>query len=628
MLKKISALLLAILLIAIVAVFSATVNRTNILRAHLGLPDFSHGPGAKSEFMLPMRDGIRLRTLRMFPDSEGPWPTVLIRNPYDTMGSDFFNWFCELFVRYGYACVYQETRGQMRSEGEWEPLVNEIADGSDTLHWIAGQNWNDGNIGMWGVSYLALTQWAGAMDHPRALKTFVPISMGTDFHSILYEKGNMRLFVSLWALLMPDRNINIEGVLKFMEAAEHRPHTEIDQKYAGKTLDWYQEWIRDVGTDAPTWQREDAKAVKKVGENLHIPVLIYEGWYDPFFKAELQNFQSLASRSQSRMVLGPWSHIQLPASSRELIAEPAIGLSLTDTLVWFERYLKGVEESEVKEGVRVFDIGLDKWKEYYSWPNEGAYLHFALANFDQANTCEGGRLVRVPQAEDIFEQEHSLSPMESVSYTYDPDDPVMSRGGSAFLGPLDLNIAPGSIDQKGLCDRDDVLTFVSEPFEKHQTISGTQWANLLVSTDAEDTAFTAKLIDVSPDGLAVNIRDSISTLAYRNNASSALTYTPNDRVAVSMDMWPIEWTIKKGHRLRLDISSSNFPAFNIHSNFSGPWSEQAKVKKAEQTVYKSSNLIIPIFLGSDWSVEDWSDSGNIQDSSSSSLNHDPDQPAY
>jgi putative CocE/NonD family hydrolase len=185
-------------------------------------------------------------------------------------------------------------------------------------------------------------------------------------------------------------------------------------------------------------------------------------------------------------------------------------------------------------------------------------------------------------------------PSEAVSYYFDPKHPVESRGGEAFLGPLNLTIAPGALTQKGFCERDDVLTFSSPAFENDMTIAGTMLVKLKVSSDAEDTAFTAKLMDVDPSGVAVNIRDSISTLSYRNYSPEALQYIPNDIVDLTLDMWAIEWTLKQGHRLRLDISSSNFPAYNIHSNYAGNWAAQDRVKIAKQTIYSGSSVELPV----------------------------------
>ncbi len=595
--KVVGAVSLALISILLLTLVSAVVNRLDIMRVAWDLPEFSHQPGERQDLMLAMRDGVKLRTLKQTPAGDGPWPAILIRNPYDTMGTDMFNVICELWVRYGYACVYQETRGQLKSEGEWEPLVNEPKDTSDTLYWMASEDWVDGNIGMWGVSYLALTQWAGAMDYPPELKTFMPTSMGTDFHKILYEKGNFRLYITLWVLLMPDRGVNIKGVMNFFNAAEHFPHNEIDELYAGKKLEWYQEWIRDVGTAAPTWQREDAIEVKNLASKLDIPVLIFEGWYDPFFKAELQDYQSLASREQSRMVIGPWSHIQQVASSLDLDSEDAMKMSAKAMIEWFDYYLKGNTSADVSAYISTFDIGANRWQQYQSWPPETEEMIFELANLGESNACHKGELnlgKEMVNTDETAGEASVETPIETVSFTYDPENPVPSRGGASYLGPLGPKMLPGAVTQEGFCERDDVLSFQSKVFEKDIHIAGVIKVNLRVSSDAEDTAFTAKLMDVAPDGTVINMRDSISTLSYRNDSPEPLVYTPGSFVDVMLDMWAIEWTLKEGHHLRLDVSSSNFPAYNIHSNYAGNWAAQAKVKTASQTLSSGSFVSLPV----------------------------------
>jgi len=239
-------------------------------------------------------------------------------------------------------------------------------------------------------------------------------------------------------------------------------------------------------------------------------------------------------------------------------------------------------------------------------------LAYNLENLTESNDCTSGKLTKEEQKqlseiedvlktglseeiikEDIIEAING-SAVEQVSYYYDPKKPVRSRGGSGFLGPLDLEVAPGALTQQGFCEREDVLTFTSQTFSEDMTIAGTIVVTLKVSSDAEDTAFTAKLMDVDPKGVAVNIRDTISTLSYRNDSPEALIYQPNDIIDLALDMWAIEWTLKKGHKLRLDISSSNFPAYNIHSNYAGNWAAQDRVKVAKQTIYFGSKLILPI----------------------------------
>lgn len=625
MIKKI---LLAIVLIVVVLGGSLYLNKHHLVRIKNDLPPYTHAIDHMKSEMVAMRDGVKLFTRTYIPEGKGPWPSVLMRNPYARM-DPVFSTFCEMFARYGYACTIQFTRGQGPSEGIWEPVVNEPNDGSDTLYWMAEQSWMDGNMAMWGGSYLALTQWAAAFDYPSELKTFVPISMGTNFHKILYEKGMFRHFATWWTLLMPDREMRPDAAKPevLIEVTQHFPHIEIDEKFIGQKLDWYREWVGATSMDSPTWKREDAIQLSRVAKNLDIPLLLIDGWYDPFFSSQFQDYLNLGTKEQSRMIIGPWSHIQRPAG--DLLPEEtksAMSIALNLSLEWFDHHLRG-KPLEGEGFIKTYDIGLNQWKSRTVWPPETIDKQFQLTAFALSNTCDQGGLVEADLIErgfleknleerglserDLAETsfaEGSLSAdsnsndnvnyndsnNEKVSYDYDPNKPVESRGGSGFLLPLADNMKPGAILQDGICEREDVLTFMSPALTSDISITGDIKVVLKVSSSAEDTAFTAKIIDVYPDGRAVNIRDSISTLAYRNDVRSPLTYEPNTIVDVNIDMWPIEWTLQKGHRLRLDISSSNFPAFNIHSNFSGPWALQKETKVATQTIYSPSFIQLPI----------------------------------
>jgi putative CocE/NonD family hydrolase len=583
--------LAAIVLLAVVIVGLGYLNLHHIMRIKYNLSPFTHEAGEKFVEQVVMRDGVKLNTRVFLPkgvdSKEGhAWPAILMRNPYKILDRVLIvN--CDVFVRYGYACVLQHTRGQGESEGVWEPLINEPSDGSDTLYWLAEQTWVDGNIGMWGVSYLALVQWAAASDYPPELKTLVPISMGTDFHKTLFENGAFRHFVTWWMMVMPSSAPDMDNAKEenFLKAAKHMPHSEVDEVYTDFKLEWYKEWVASAEQSATIWKRADAFELEKVAENLDIPVLMIDGWYDPFFGSLFQDYLDLGSREKSVMVIGPWNHMQQVAGDAlNDDVEDASEVSMQMSLVWFDYYLKNNKNENHKAGyIKVYDVGVNEWLRYETWPPENKKQILYLSNFDSANSCQGGKL------------QFSENPFnEKVDYIFDPENPVMTLGGSGFIVPLSDDLKPGAIFQGNVCERDDVLTFITEPLENDLTITGEIRINLMVSSDAQDTMFTAKLIDVLPNGDAVNIRDSATTLTLRNGVSRALVYEPSSIVQVSIDTWAIHWTLQAGHKLRLDISSSNFPAFNIHSNFSGPWETQTKRKVAQQTIYTPATIELPV----------------------------------
>jgi putative CocE/NonD family hydrolase len=201
------------------------------------------------------------------------------------------------------------------------------------------------------------------------------------------------------------------------------------------------------------------------------------------------------------------------------------------------------------------------WIERSSWPPKTVKRRFYLSAITQSNSCEGGAL-----------SETNSGPSTSITYQYDPDNPVPTRGGAgmlAFISPGFDGAKPANVLQDGLCERDDVITFSTEPLEQDLKIVGDIGLHLSVASDAEDTAFTGKLIEIFADGKKVNMRDSITSLAYRNHAEVPQSYSPGEKVDVEFEFWPIEWSLQKGSRLRLDISSSDFAKFHAHSNKAG-----------------------------------------------------------
>ena len=240
---------------------AAYAARFELLRYQLGLPSYTHRLASERDVRVAMRDGTELQTKVYEPTGEGPWPTVLVRNPYD---SAFLRSFCHTFVRYGYACVYQEVRGQMGSEGDWEPMVAEPNDGEDMLAWLVGQPFQNGNIGLYGPSYLASVQWAAASRGlPPEVKTMVPMVFATDLYSLAYERGMFRHeILTAWASVMPGRGFQLENAKRYQEFVRYRPAIEIDEKFFGAHLAWFRDYITSPSRSDALWQREELLDVR------------------------------------------------------------------------------------------------------------------------------------------------------------------------------------------------------------------------------------------------------------------------------------------------------------------------------------------------------------------------------
>ncbi len=558
--------------------------RHELLRIYEDLPPFTHPGGETSETVVEMRDGIKLATIIYEPAGPGPWPTVLIRNPYVQMGPIIGTW-CDRLVRYGYACVLQDVRGQGESEGDWEPVINERRDGGDTLRWLAKQPFMNGNIGMIGPSYLAAVQWAAAADTlPPEVKTFIPTVFSTNTHDTLYEDGMFRHeSFTAWAALMakPGEMGGGESGAQYQAAIRHRPHFEVDEKIFGESLPWYRDWISNPAPSDALWQGEDNRRLLAAPEQLEIPILMVGGWYDAFFGPQYDDWVRLASQSSSRFVIGPWTHI---GGGGEALETPNSGGGLLQwkiSLDWLGHHLKG-EPLENGPGVATYVMRENRWEERRSWPPKGHRERLYLAGGDGALSCGGGRLQRrVPDSAD------------RADYIYDPDNPVPTRGGSgmlAFVLPDFEGAPPATVWQEGLCDREDVLSFQTPVLKESIHLAGEIEVALTIMSDAADTAFTAKLVEVLSDGRAVNIRDGITSLAYRNGATAPQAHEPATPVEILIRFWPIEWSVPAGSSLRLNISSSDFPKYHAHPNQFGIWSQQTEARLARQSLIMGAGV--------------------------------------
>lgn len=560
----------------VLALLLFTAGCAKTVTAALKLPPPTADAGDYRRETVVMRDGVKLVTEVYLPDGEGPWPVVLIRNPYNFTGG--FGPVAKLFSYYGYVGVHQVARGRADSEGEWNPFLNERNDGLDTIEWIKKQPWNNGNIGMFGASYLSMVQWAVADALPPEVKTLVPVVWGNDLRGVAFEGGMFKPeIVTAWAALMHDQTLDFMNMGNFHKALHHRPQIEIDEVYFGAKLPWLREWMSSADGRAPMWRWPDTMLLESMPTRVGVPMLMIGGWYDIFLPSMVTDFNRLATRDQSRLLIGPWTHLTGMDLAPDKATPGAGGLTdhFDKILNWFDHYLKGAPLAQWGP-VQTYAIGGDRWVNREAFPPAAQPARLYLQRFAASNDCAGGRLLNQP-----------ASTLEATSYVYDPANPVPSRGGAGLLAFAlpGWGGTPASMrSQAGLCKRDDVLTFVSPPVAADIHLAGKLKVAFTAASDADDTSFTAKVIEVAPSGETVNIRDAITALRYRNGTTTAVDYVPNTPVELVFEMAPIEWVLKKGYALRVDISSSNFPAFAVHTNYAGDWFTQTAVRKAVQTV--------------------------------------------
>lgn len=542
----------------------------------LDLPAYTHVEGELKTERVAMRDGVRLKTEVFFPEGKGSWPVILIRNPYNFPGG--FGFLARLFTRYGYVGVHQLARGRAESEGEWNPFMSERDDGLDTLDWLKAQPWQNGNIGLFGASYLSMVQWAMADAMPPEVKTMVPLVWGSDLRSVAYQGGMFRYeVVTTWAALMHDTSMDNWNMGNFKKALTYRPHSDVGQVVFGAKLPWYEEWIQSPSGAAPIWRLPQTKLLAEIPPRVKIPVLSVGGWYDIFTPSQIDDYMRLGSRNESRLIMGPWTHLVGSAGDGDLPLPDSRGGAalLKRVLNWYGHYLKG-EKLDEWGPIETYAINEGKWSASKQWPPEGRRDRLYFHGAAQSRSCAGG---------DLLNEQPGAA--ESITFVYDPEHPAPTRGGGgllAFAIPGWGGSLPSMRDQAGLCERTDVLTWVSPPINKPVRIAGKMRVVFTVATTADDTAFTAKVIDVDAHGKAYNIQDAITSLAYRNGATMPTGYVPNLPVELTLDLSPIEWTVLPGHRLRVDVSSSNFPAYHAHSNYAGPWASQVRTRKARQSV--------------------------------------------
>lgn len=520
--------------------------------------------GERRELMLPMSDGVRLRTVLYLPRGIEKAPVILQRTCYPQM-EPMMEVHGEEYAKRGFIFALQWCRSVNGSEGEWLPNVNERQDGLDTLAWLCEQPFTD-CIGYWGNSYLALTGWCMADAVPDKVKTMYLGVYGCDRHVSAYKDGLFRQdILTSWA--KGNAGVPIEGDL--MESCRYRPQMEVDEKLWGVHLDWYRDWIGNTDRDTGYWAQGFWKQLKQIPGKMKIPVFVREGWYDHHLGSAIVTWGDLSDESRAHSVfqVGPWNHGYSPVVSHQPL-ENLSDDSVQSPLDWFETIL--VKKELPQQAVYTYCIGADKWETWRQFPVPAAGARTFYLDAAQMQGQHGALCGAAPADEGV------------CRYVYDPEDPVISYGAESLFT---IQSAIGSLPQPECGYRSDVVSFVSQPLDAPLEIGGKINVKLYVSTDAEDTAFTAKVMEVFPDGTAVNIRGSITTLAYRNGRAARGTYTPNDVVEINLELWDISWQMQAGSCLRLDVSSSDFPQYSVHSNYPGNWAMQDKTKKARQCIY-------------------------------------------
>ena len=586
-----------------------------------------------SNVMVPMRDGVRLATDIYFPalggqPASGKFPVILERTPYDKAGSgNVTNG--TYYARRGYVCAIQDVRGRFVSEGEWYPFAKEAPDGYDTVEWLAAQAWSDGQVGTMGASYSGSDQSALATLNPPHLSTMiVAVGASNYYHCSMRQNGALEQRFMIYAFRMAttskeafaDANIKAAVDRAFANVGEWVSRAPLKKGTSPlRMLPNYEQWVLDLFTHGEYddyWKQRGYAISQYYEEHADVPTLYLGGWYDSYARATCENYTALSKMKKSRQVLlmGPWTHGGWGVSNAgDVDFGTHSFINYNDLrLAWFDHYLKGMN-TEVSDWspVKIFVMGTGE-----GLPNYQGRLHHSgrwrdEPDFPLPDTqftpyylhADGGLSTMQPTADGL-----------ASCFSFDPRDPVPTIGGG--ISAADPIMGAGAFDQRGnsrffgcqdtlpLNARSDVLTFQSPPLENDVEVTGPITVKLHASSSARDTDFTAKLIDVCPlsddypDGLAINLTDSIIRARYRNGWDAPELLEPGTIYELVFELYPTSNVFKKGHRIRLDISSSNWPRFDVNPNTGGDLGVERRAEIAEQTIYHEpehpSHVVLPI----------------------------------
>lgn len=545
---------------------------------------------------VPMRDGVNLSADIYFPsEGDGPWPVVLTRTPYDNM-AEWITKPATFYPQNGYVFVGQDVRGRYDSDGEFYPWVNEFNDGFDTVEWIGEQSWCDGNVGMAGPSYVGNVQWQAAAMGSKYLKTIVPRVIGDNLYEAPhYQGGAFQLgWSATWAFLMAGRTAQQVDLYNWGQVFSVLPMSDLPE-IAGKDIPYFKDWVAHPDYD-DYWK---SLANKERYGDITIPILQIGGWYDFFTAGTMLNFTGMqhgggskTARENQAVVVGPWVHsaaIEDMTSAGEVDfgRESMIDLMSVE-LRWFDRWLKGIKNGVEKDKpLSLFIMGINEWRNESEWPlARTKFTPWYFHSGGKANSLLGdGRLSLEKPGDE-----------ETDDYTYDPKFPTPTKGGCNCCMP-EL-VAWGAYDQRSVEIRNDVLVYTSDPLREDIEVTGPVVVKLHASTDCKDTDFTAKLVDVHPDGYAVNLCDGIIRGRYRESTSEQVMLEPGEVYEFTIDLWPTSNVFLKGHRIRVDISSSNFPRFDRNLNTGGKFGDETEMRVGNQSVYHDraypSHILLPV----------------------------------
>jgi putative CocE/NonD family hydrolase len=514
-----------------------------------------------------MRDGVVLRADIYRPAAEGKFPVLLQRTPYDRRNFDFG---LKGAMR-GFVVIIQDVRGRYASDGEFYTFVNEPNDGYDTVEWAAALPYSNGKVGMFGGSYVGATQMLAAIAHPPHLAGICPVVTSSNYHdSWTYQGGAFeQWFNESWTSGLAQDTLArkvakgtnaVNGMWKQpLSAYPLFPVSESDANSAAVLAPYYLDWLAHPNYDA-YWKKI---SIEEHFSDIQVPALHIPAWYDIFLGGSLKNYAGIrdhggtdAARKGQRLLVAIGGHSGAGRKVGDVdFGDDAAFHEDEITLEWYEYLFKGAQNQFSSKPVKIFVMGANQWREEDDWPlaraKESKYF---LHSGGKANSLRGnGTLTAAAPAKEIED-----------SYVYDPAKPVPTVGGPLCCDGQ--HWPPGPKDQRGVEAREDVLVYSTAPMAADMEVTGPVTLELWAKSSAADTDFTAKLVDVGPNGFAQNLTEGILRTRFRDSLEVPTLITPGQAYQLKIDLWATSNVFKRGHVIRLEVSSSNFPRFDRNLN--------------------------------------------------------------
>jgi len=520
------------------------------------------------------RDGITLFADIYRPTAPGKFPVILMRTPYDKSVSWAVSPAHKMVLR-GYVVIIQDVRGRYTSEGEWYPFRHEQADGFDTVEWVAGLPYCDGKVGMMGASYVGATQMLAAIGQPPHLAGIAPEVTASNYHDgWTYQNGAFeQWFDQNWTSQLAQntlqrlihQNANALVGVPMLPLANYPVFNfgqlPADAQLTALIVPYYLDWLAHPDYD-DYWKQS---SIEENFAKIAVPMLQVGGWYDIFSAGTLRNYMGAKAhgstepaRTQQHLLMQIGGHAGFGRRIGDVDFGPhALENEYTDAILdWYDFLFKGIRNAfATDKPVKLFTMGANEYRQHDDWPPPQAVpTKYFLHSNGKANSLRGDGSLSV-----------SASKSEpSDTYVYNPTNPAPTIGGPLCCDAEHME--PGPRDQRAVENRDDVLVYSTPPLARDLEVTGPVTATLFVKSTAVDTDFTAKLVDVAPDGFAQNLTDGILRMRYRASPEHASLMNPGQIYEISLDLWATSNVFLRGHSMRLEISSSNFPRFDHNLN--------------------------------------------------------------